>query len=52
VLSRPGAGYTLNVHDIVFLVLVVGFFASAVLLVRACELILGRGALLEQEREP
>jgi hypothetical protein len=40
------------VRDIVFLALVVGFFASAVLFVRACELILGRGALLEPEREP
>jgi hypothetical protein len=35
------------VRDLVFLLLLVGFFATAVLFVRACVLVLGR-----QEREP
>lgn len=38
-------------RDIVFLALVVGFFALALIFVRACDLILGRSAGFEQDRE-
>jgi hypothetical protein len=37
------------VRDLVFLALVVAFFALAVLAVRACELIVGERQLLEEE---
>jgi hypothetical protein len=40
------------VPDLVFLLVVVGFFAVAVLFVRACELIVGRRGPLEPGREP
>ena len=37
-------------RDFLFLVLVLGFFAIAVLFVRACALVLGRQTTLEEER--
>jgi hypothetical protein len=37
------------VRDLVFLSVVVAFFALAVLVVRACELIVGEPQLLEEE---
>jgi hypothetical protein len=39
------------VRDLVFLTLVVGFFAIAVIFVRACELVLGQRGALEETRE-
>ena len=39
-------------QDLAFAVLAVGFFALAVLFVRACELIVGEPPLLEEERRP
>jgi hypothetical protein len=38
------------VRDVVFLLLVLGFFAVAVLLVRGCALVLGAPATLEDDR--
>jgi hypothetical protein len=40
------------VRDLVFLVVVVAFFALAVLVVRAGELIVGETQLLEEESRP
>jgi hypothetical protein len=37
------------VRDLAFVLLVLGFFAIAVLFVRACELILGARPALEEE---
>ena len=39
-------------RDLVFIVLVVAFFALAVLVVRACELVVGDPQLLEEEPKP
>jgi hypothetical protein len=38
------------VRDLVFLVLVLAFFAVAVVFVRACELVLRPGGTVESER--
>lgn len=38
-------------RDLVFFVLVVGFFALAVIFVRACDLILGPSSGFEEDRE-
>ena len=46
--SGVGARYHAVVRDLVFVVLVVGFFALAVLFVRACELVVGEPAPLEE----
>jgi hypothetical protein len=40
------------VRDLAFVLLVLGFFAIAVLFVRACELMLGPRPALEDERRP
>jgi len=39
------------VRDVIFLLGVLGFFAVAVLFVRACELVVGPGSPLEEQRE-
>jgi hypothetical protein len=39
------------VRDLVFVLGVLAFFAVAVLLVRACELVVGPGSTLEEQRE-
>jgi hypothetical protein len=39
------------VRDLIFVLGVVGFFAAAVLFVRACELVVGPGAALEEQRQ-
>jgi hypothetical protein len=39
------------VHDLIFGLGVVGFFAAAVLFVRACELVIGSGSALEKQRQ-
>jgi hypothetical protein len=39
------------VHDAIFVLGVFGFFAAAVLFVRACELVVGSGSTLEEQRE-
>jgi hypothetical protein len=39
------------VRDVVFLLGVAGFFAAASLFVRACELVVGRGSVLEERSE-
>jgi hypothetical protein len=38
-------------RDILFIAVVIGFFALAVLFVRACELIVGSSAGVEGERD-
>jgi hypothetical protein len=43
--------YDAVVRDIISVLGVVGFFAVAVLFVRACELVVGSGAALEERRE-
>jgi hypothetical protein len=45
------ARYDTAVRDLIFVLGVVGFFAAAVLFVRACELVVGLGSTLEEERE-
>jgi hypothetical protein len=40
------------VRDLAFLVIIVAFFALAVLVVRACALIVGEPQLLEEESRP
>jgi hypothetical protein len=37
------------VRDLIFVLGVIGFFAAAVLFVRACELVVGPGSTLEQQ---
>jgi hypothetical protein len=39
------------VRDLVFVLGVLGFFAAAVLFVRGCELVVGPGSTLEEQRE-
>jgi hypothetical protein len=39
-------------RDLIFLVIVLGFFAVAVLFVRGCELILGAREGVEEARRP
>jgi hypothetical protein len=41
---------TQGVRDVVFVVLVLAFFAVAVVFVRACELVLRPGGTVESER--
>jgi hypothetical protein len=43
--------YEVHMPDAIFVLLVLGFFAIAVLLVRACELIIGREFASEELRE-
>jgi hypothetical protein len=38
-------------RDVIFVLGVFGFFAVAVLFVRACELVVGPGSALEEQRE-
>jgi hypothetical protein len=38
--------------DLVFMALIVAFFALAVAFVRACELVLGRPSVLDDRSEP
>jgi hypothetical protein len=47
-----GARYDASVRDLVFVLLAVGFFALAVLFVRACELIVGEPAPLVERPKP
>jgi hypothetical protein len=44
-----GARYDGSMRDLVFLLLATGFFALAVLFVRACELIVGEPPALEEQ---
>jgi hypothetical protein len=44
-----GARYDGSMRDLVFFLLAVGFFALAVLFVRACELIVGEAPALEEQ---
>jgi hypothetical protein len=39
------------VRDFIFVLGVFGFFAVAVLFVRACELVVGAGSALEEQRQ-
>jgi hypothetical protein len=39
------------VRDVIFVLGVLGFFAVAVLFVRACEFVVGPGSALEEQRE-
>jgi hypothetical protein len=39
------------VRDLIFVLGVFGFFAAAALFVRACELVVGSGSTLEEERQ-
>jgi hypothetical protein len=39
------------VRDVVFVLGVLGFFAVSVLFVRACELVVGSGSALEEQRQ-
>ena len=48
--DHPGARYERVVRDVVFLVLVVAFFAIAFVFVRACELMLSSRSAPGQER--
>ncbi len=41
---------TVSVRDLVFLVVVIAFFALATAFVAGCELLVGRRSLLEEER--
>jgi hypothetical protein len=43
--------YEVGVRDLVFIALVVGFFAVAILFVRACELVAGSGSGAGEARE-
>jgi hypothetical protein len=43
------ARYEVGVRDLVFIVSVVGFFALAILFIRACEAIVGPGSELDTD---
>jgi hypothetical protein len=45
------ASYDTAVRDVIFVLGALGFFAAAVLFVRACELVVGPGSTLEERRE-
>jgi hypothetical protein len=38
-------------RDLVFVLGVIGFFAAAVLFVRACDLVVGPGSALDEQRQ-
>ncbi|GAC1543811.1 MAG: hypothetical protein NVS3B12_32400 [Acidimicrobiales bacterium] len=48
---RPGAEERSHVADVVFVVMLIGFFALAALLVAACERIIGGAEAVEILRE-
>jgi hypothetical protein len=39
------------VRDLIFVLCALGFFAAAVLFVRACDLVVGSGSTVEEQRE-